>query len=115
MSKSDYTPDGLVRELLRGVTTQERAAGMSSHFEVEYNVHVPTPGTKPLLTYFRGVEVKDGVAFVDFESGALRYLNASACTQAAVKGPLERTLFEFPSISEVLYRIDGIVFDEWDA
>ncbi len=113
MSKSDYTPDGLVRELLRGVTTQERATGMSSHFELEYNVH--TPGTQPLLTYFRGVETKDGVAFVDFESGALRYLNASACTQAAVKSPLERTLIELPSISEVLYRIDGVFFDKWDA
>ena len=73
------------------------------------------PGTPPLREYFRGVRVEGATALVRFDGGALAYLNAAACAQAAVKTPIVRTLLEFPEVEAVAWVIDGEVFDAWDA
>jgi spore germination protein GerM len=112
MRAATVTPDGVVRELLKGPTLEERQEkGMAS-------MYLAFPGRAdvlPILTYYRGISVKDGIATVDFSAEALVYLNAAACIQAAVKAPIEWSLLEFPEITRVEYSIDGEVFTEWDA
>ena len=89
-----------IREVLRDVLP---AAGLHP------------PGTLPLLDYFRGVVIRDGVAILAFEGDALRYLNNAACAQIAVKAPMVRTLLAFPDVSTVEFEIDGQIYDDWDA
>ena len=98
--QADDGPAAAVRQVLRDVTP---SAG------------VHRPGTLPLIDYFNGVTFQNGAATLAFDGGALEYLNAAACAQAAVKSPLERTLLEFPGVQRVEYEIDGEIFDEWDA
>ena len=50
-----------------------------------------------------------------FGGAALAYLNSTACVQAAAKTPIIRTLLEFQGIDEVVWEIDGEIFDAWDA
>lgn len=111
VTDSMTTPDAVLRLLLAGVTPNEKAGGLSSQYE-------PAPAigsNRPLVDFFRGVEVIDGVAYVDFTQGALAYLNNAACLQGAVKQPMVRTLTQFPAIGRVVFRIDGRVFEDWDA
>ncbi|NNE45451.1 MAG: GerMN domain-containing protein [Rhodothermales bacterium] len=89
-----------IREVLRDVLP---AAGLHP------------PGTLPLLDYFRGVVIRDGVAILAFEGDALRYLNNAACAQMAVKAPMVRTLLAFPDVSTVEFEIDGQIYRDWDA
>ncbi len=72
-------------------------------------------GTAPLAEYFVEVRVEAGVAIVSFDEGALVYLNSTACMQAVTKTPIVRTLLGFPDIDEVVWEIDGEIFDAWDA
>ncbi len=93
-------PSAAVREVLRDVLP---AAGLHP------------PGTLPLLDYFRGVVIRDGVGILAFEGDALRYLNNAACAQMAVKAPMVRTLLAFPGVSAVEFEIDGQIYRDWDA
>jgi hypothetical protein len=93
-------PSAVVREVLRDVLP---AAGLHP------------PGTLPLLDYFHGVVIRDGVAILAFEGDALRYLNNAACAQIAVKAPMIRTLLAFPDVSTVEFEIDGQIYRDWDA
>lgn len=105
--------DATLQELLRGTTAQDIAMGVSDNFSnasgyIGKNV-------EPLLSYYKSTSVQDGIATIDFSSGALYYLNNAACIQASVKNPIEKTLRQFPEIKNVQYRIDGKEFIEWDA
>ncbi len=73
------------------------------------------PGTLPLIEYYGGIRVEDGVAIAAFEGGALEYLNAPACAQAAAKAPIEQTLLALPGVTRVEWEIDGMIFTEWGA
>ncbi len=68
-----------------------------------------------LLPLYNSVVIKNKVAIVDFDSGALQYLNGPACMQGSVKGPIEATLLQYPTIEKVEYSIDGKIWTEWDA
>ena len=72
-------------------------------------------GTQPLSDYFSGVRLEERTAIVGFGGAALAYLNSTACVQAAAKTPIIRTLLEFQGIDEVVWEIDGEIFDAWDA
>lgn len=62
-----------------------------------------------------GVRVEGSVAHVNFRPTALSILNSAAARQMMVKEPIERTVMQFPGVTEVRYEIDGNPFDEWDA
>ncbi len=68
-----------------------------------------------LEPFYNGVTIKDKVARIDFKSGALQYLDSPACMQATFKGPIEKTLLQYPTINRVEYSIDGKVKTDWDA
>lgn len=70
---------------------------------------------KELAPLYNSVVIKNKVAIVDFDSGALKYLNGAACMQGTFKGPIEDTLKQYPTIEKVEYSIDGKIWDEWDA
>ena len=55
------------------------------------------------------------IATIDFDEAALEYLNSPACKQMTFKGPIEKTLLQYPTIIKVQYSIDGKFFDEWNA
>jgi len=110
---TDDIADTLMRELLRGVTEEEKAQGLSSSFDDPQNVLGANVG--PLSDYYLGVAVREGTAIVDFAEPALRYLNSAACMQSTVKEPITRTLKNLPSVQTVEFSIDGVTFTEWDA
>lgn len=68
-----------------------------------------------LKPFYNKITIKDKVAIVDFDKGALEYLNSAACMQGTFKGPIEDTLKQFPTIDKVEYSIDGKIWTEWDA
>ena len=91
-------------ELLAGPTAAERAAGLSSWFSAS------TAG------YVRQVTLDAGRATVDF--GDLRSVIPNASTSAGSRlllSQLDATVFQFPTVTSVIYRIDGScqTFGEW--
>jgi hypothetical protein len=92
-------------ELLRGPEPEESAVGMSSFF---------SPATAGLL---ESVSVdREGHAIVDFE-GLLRALIPNASTSAgsaAMLGELDSTVFQFPEVRSVEYRLDGSCDAFWN-
>jgi len=107
------TPDQAIRILLSGTSEEEETRGFTSEFF--------QPGSwkfdefLPLGDYFKKITVDQGMATVDFDSGALAYLNAAACIQSSVKQPIYWTLLQFPEISDVQFSFDGVVMTEFDA
>ena len=91
-------------ELLAGPTTPERAAGLSSWFSAS------------TASYVQHVTLDAGRATVDF--GDLRSVIPNASTSAGSRlllSQLDATVFQFPTVTSVIYRIDGScqVFGEW--
>ena len=74
-------------------------------------------GLGPLGNYYRGVSIKDGVAVVNFRSGAEKHLHVlgPACRQEQVLTPIAETLKRFSTIKSVDYAINGKIIEEWDA
>jgi hypothetical protein len=105
--------DAALRLLFQGVTVAENQAGLSSSFAGLTDPEGQP--IEPLAAFYQGVVIRNGVATVKFTSPALRYLNGAACLQATVKGPIEDTLLQFPTVQRVQYSIDGKIFDQWDA
>lgn len=100
-----------LRVLFEGPTESEKREGLTNTF-------IPSamgPGVEPLSAYFNGVNIVNGVARVDFDETALRYLNSPACMQESVKTPIYNTLTQFEGITTVEYYIEGEHFDMWDA
>lgn len=68
-----------------------------------------------LKPFYNKITINNKVATVDFDSGALKYLDSAACMQQSFKSPIEKTLKQFPTITNVQYSIDGKVKTDWDA
>lgn len=93
-----------LEQLLSGPTAPESAAGLQSWF---------SPATAGMLA---GVTVQDGRAVVDFHDLRAVIPNASSSAGSAMLlSQLDATVFQFPSVSSVVYRIDGDcqAFTEW--
>lgn len=99
--------DSIVRSLLKGVNENERKNGATDAF---YQQH-----QKSLGEYFEKVEINKTTAILYFQRGSLAYLNAPACLQQAVKGPIIKTLTAIPGIESVEFAIDGEIYTDWDA
>lgn len=83
-----------------------KAIENSSHFK----------GTKPLINYFRGARIKDGIIILSFSEDAMRYLNHTVSIQEIIKGSIEATLkLHFPKTKALKYEIDGEIVEDWDA
>ena len=97
--------EAALRALLRGPTAEERAAGATSWFSAT------------TIDALRSVSVDSaGLAVVDFAD--LRQLipnAASSAGSALLLHELNGTVFQFPDIAAVEYRIDGscAAFWEW--
>jgi len=57
-----------------------------------------------LWNYYLGVTIEDGVAIITFSNGALPFFDNSAVSPL-VRGSMERTLKEFPSVKSVRFEI----------
>lgn len=100
----DADPEAALRALLRGPTAAERAAGLNSWFSDS------TAGA------LRGVEARDGLLVVDFDGLDRLIPNASSSAGSAqLLGSLNPTVFQFPSVDSVEYRLGGSceAFWEW--
>ena len=99
--------DSTLRLLFHGVTEEEKKKNLIDSFG--FNT------SNPLIKYYIGVSIHDGIAIVNFKKGAMLYLNSASCQQHSVKEPIEKTLLEFPFINEIKYAIEGEVVDGFDA
>jgi hypothetical protein len=80
-------------ELLEGVTSEEEARGLTSPFDDDANL-------------LRGVTITDDrTAVVDLEPDVVDAL--AGADGAAVLASLDHTVFQFPSVTWVTYRVDG--------
>jgi hypothetical protein len=113
IAKTPRVADAVLRLLFQGVTAEEKKAGLSDSFAGLMDPQ--SQPVEPLLNYYQGVSITDGVATVKFTRPALKYLNGPACLQGTVKAPIEDTLLQFPTIKSVQYSIGGKIFDQWDA
>lgn len=111
--KTSSVADATLRLLFQGTTPQEEALGYSANFD--WDTDGMGEPLEPLLSYYRGVTVVNGMATVKFTGGAMAYLNNTACMQAAVKAPIFDTLMQFPSVKNVQFSVDGEIITEWDA
>lgn len=111
--------DAALRELFKGVNDEERKRGLFSAYSVESMItgrdECSRKIIKPLLAYYIGVSIKNGVATVNFRKPAGCYLETTIAMANAVMMPIDRTLRQFKSIKEVRYALDGEVITEWDA
>ncbi len=99
--------DSTLRLLFQGVSKDEKNQNLGDSFGFN--------SSEPLIKYYIGVTIKDGIAIVNFQKGAMVYLDGALCEQESVKAPIEKTLLEFPSIVEVKYAIDGKIVEEFDV
>lgn len=92
-----------LRQLVRGPTAAERAAGIHSWF---------SSATEGVI---RSVAVQQGRAVIDFED--LRDLIPNASTSAGsamLLRELNTTVFEDPSVQEIEYRMEGSCEQFWE-
>jgi hypothetical protein len=83
-----------IEELLKGPTPEEERAGYFTSIN---------PGSGVL-----GVDIQRGVAHVDFDAAFERDV-AGACQVEAILAQVERTLFQFESVSAVRVTVEGRV------
>lgn len=63
-----------------------------------------------------GISIQDGVATVNFRSGASAYLDqAPPGISAKYTNSIKKTLLQFSTITSVQFAIDGQVITNWDA
>lgn len=63
-----------------------------------------------------GVSIQNGVATINFRSGASVYLNqAPAGISAEYTNSMRKTLLQFATITRVQFAIDGSIITDWDA
>lgn len=102
--KTDDPATAALEKLFLGPTPYEMANGYSSFFSYF---------TRDAL---KSVTVKDGTAYVNLTDLREVIPNASAsCGSAAFLASMQRTLWQFPEITRVLFAIDGdlVAFYEW--
>lgn len=89
-------PRAALAALLRGPTPAEREAGLDSWFSEA------TAGA------LRGAELRDGFLVVDFEGLDRLIPNASSSLGSLLLiSALDSTVFQFPIVDSVEYRLDG--------
>lgn len=92
-----------LRELLRGPTGSERDAGIHSWF---------SPATEGAL---RSVTIEQERAIIDFGDLSSLIPNASTSAGSAMLlRELNGTVFEFPSVQSIEYRIEGSCERFWE-
>ena len=109
---TDWSARAVVQMVLAGPTDAERADGLQDPYEASSSYPA---STDRLGAFFEGAVIDGSIAVVTFRSPAMRWLNAAACQQAAVKTPIERTLREAFGVTAVRYSVGGRVIEEWDA
>lgn len=98
------TPAAALRALVAGPTAEERAAGLGSWFSDS------TAGS------LSGVEWQDGFLVVSFRGLSGRIPGAgSSAGSSHLLAALDSTVFHFPGVDSVEYRLDGScgAFWEW--
>jgi len=119
IKRTNRVADAALRELLKGVTEDERKKGLDSAYSVDSIVtgreECSRDKMKPLAAYYLGVSVKKGTATVNFRAEAECYLQSAAFMMSRVMNPIDATLKQFSSIKEVQYALNGKVITEWDA
>jgi spore germination protein GerM len=96
--------DGALRSLVSGPTAAEREAGMGSWFSED---------TSDVL---RRIQASDGFVIVDFRDLPQRIPGASSSAGSQqLLASLDSTLFQFPWVDSVEYRLEGScdAFWEW--
>lgn len=88
-----------IAELLRGPTPQERAEGYASPF------------SEATADLGFTVKIAEGTASVDFASVEGIALPSPECAAAAVLGPLDATLQQFPNVERTRYTLRGSAED----
>lgn len=69
-----------------------------------------------LEDYFLGARIVGSTVVMNFESGAMAYLNGTVSMQAIVKGTIMKTVkMHYPVVQDVSWVIDGKVVNDWDA
>ncbi|MFH1670737.1 MAG: Gmad2 immunoglobulin-like domain-containing protein [Patescibacteria group bacterium] len=118
--KTAKIADAALHALFTGPTEEERLQGARTSEDLkklgEYylGINIHTEYQDPLSPPTSGRMIEN-VAIVNFRSEALSILNSAAARQFMAKSAIEETLRHFPTITHILYAIDGEVFDEWDA
>ena len=69
-----------------------------------YTIEASTFPSYRLITSYHGITIENGVATVTFDKGALPFFD-SASVSPLVRGAIERTLKQFPSITSVRIRV----------
>ena len=68
-----------------------------------------------LQSAYVGVSIKDGVATVNFNSDARKYLQAAPGVSSEYTNSITKTLLQFNTITKVQFSITGTVITDWDA
>ncbi|MBU2213650.1 Gmad2 immunoglobulin-like domain-containing protein [Patescibacteria group bacterium] len=118
--KTAKVAEATLLALFNGPTEEEELEGARSSEDLEklgeyyLGINIHAEYQDPLNPPTNG-KIIENVAIVNFRSEALSILNSAAARQFMVKSAIEETLRHFPTITHILYAIDGEVFDEWDA
>lgn len=119
VKKTTRVADVALRELLKGVTEEEKKRGLISAYAVSDIVtgrgECQDDKMKPLGAYLIGITIKKGVATVNFRPEAECYLQSAISQMNRVMDPIEKTLLQFKTIKKVQYALNGKVITEWDA
>jgi spore germination protein GerM len=123
ISKTAAILDLTLRELLKGPTEKEKDTGLRCGFFPDSVIDFDTDcislrdskNLKPLIDYYIGVNIRDGVAIVNFKPEGMCYLQQTASQWSVVGGLIERTAKQFRSVQEVQFAIEGKVVEGWDA
>lgn len=119
VKKTTKVADAALRELLKGVTQEEKKRGLISVYETSDIItgrgECQSNKMKPLGAYLIGVTIKRGVATVNFKPEAECYLQSAISMMNRVMNPIDKTLMQFKTIKKVQYALNGKVITEWDA
>jgi hypothetical protein len=100
-----------LQQLLAGVTDPERDGGAKDPMQRS----VASAEAKPLRTYFRSIAATpSGAIVLEFDEGAMAFLNQASCAQVAVKTSISGTLLQFEGVRGVAYVVAGRHVTEWD-
>ena len=69
----------------------------------------------PLLTYYLGARIENGVATVYFRSGVEAYFNLAPGQQVEYFGPIVDSLYNIRGVKKIQWMVDGKPFDNFDA
>lgn len=102
--KTNATARAALEELFKGVTPEESATGFHSFSPEE---------TRGIL---KSIKIKNRTAYINFNKVVYEQLGSAtaSCGGNFFFSSLEETLFQFPTITKVLYAIEGSPKDFYD-